>query len=212
MNPFSGCQPMLTAGGRRCGPFPVHAEVDRVGERANRVLGRGGLVVVALGEEDAGEEQRRVDGGQLDLLKAPSGRHVEEVIVEAAISGRVRTGRILRRRPEETQRREGAVGGCRARDPAMLDAAGVGGGREPDGGDARERRGGPAVGSEPVARRRQVPEIVERAVLHGVEKGGGIGREPWAPGGGGTGPQGPGDGERRDATPHSGQKTTSAPS
>jgi hypothetical protein len=64
----------------------------------------------------------------------------------------------------------------------VLHADGVGGEREADGGDTRERRRGPAVGREAVGRRRQVPEEVEGAVLEGVEKRGGIGCNTRAPG------------------------------
>jgi len=100
------------------------------------------------------------------------------VIEEAAIPGRVGSGGILRRGPEEAQRRQGPVGGLGAGDPAVLDADRVRRQREADRGDARERRRGPAVGREPVGRRRQVPEKVEGLVLERIEKRDGIGRQP----------------------------------
>jgi len=48
------------------------------------------------------------------------------MIEEAPIAGRVRAGGILGRGPEEAQRRERPIGGLSARDPAVLDADGVG--------------------------------------------------------------------------------------
>src|SRR6267378_1199634 len=121
---------------RRTGlsPLPVHAEVNRIGERADLLLGRVAAIVVALREQDAGEQQRGVDRGQLDRLEAPPGLHVEEVIEEAAIAGGVRAGGVLRRGPEELQRLECAVGGLGPSDPAMLYAYWVRRQREPDGG------------------------------------------------------------------------------
>src|SRR5207249_11429362 len=71
---------------------------------------------------------------------------------------------------EELQRGEGALCRCGARDVAALHADGVSGERETDGGDARERPGGGAVGGEAVRRVGQVPEVVERPLLERVQK------------------------------------------
>src|SRR2546425_3577694 len=133
------------------------------------------------------------------------------MIEEAAIPGGVRTGRVLRRGPEELERLQRAVGGLGAGDPAVLHADRVGGERESDGGDARERRGGPAVGGEAVGCRRQVPEEVERAVLQGVEKGSCVWRDARAPGVSSTASEGQGKDDSSESTSTSGQKLYSTP-
>jgi len=195
----------------RFGPFPVHTEVDRIGERADLLLGAVAAVVVRLREENAGEQQGRVDRGQLDRLKAPAGAHVQEVIEEAAIAGGVGAGGVLRRGPEKAQGRQRASGGLGARDPAVFDADRVGGEGEADRGDARERRRGPAVRREAVRRRRQVPEEVEGAVLQRVEECDRVGRGARAPGVVRTTSEGQGETNRGEATT-SDQNVYSAPS
>src|SRR6266576_39616 len=204
MNPFSGGHRRRP----RLGPFPVDAEVDRIGERADLLLGRVAAIVVALREQDAGEQQRGVDRGQLDRLEAAARLHVEEVIEKASIACGVRAGRVLRGGPEELQCLESAVGSLAARDPVVLDADRIRRQRKADRGDARERRCGPAVGGEAVGRRRQVPEEVEGAVLQGVEERGGVGRDARAPGATTTASEGQGEYDRGRT---SNQKLYSAP-
>ncbi len=204
--------PAHAHGGRpSLGPFPIDAEVDRIGERANLLLSRVAAVVVALREQDAGEQERGVDRGQLDRLEAAAGLHVEEMIEEAAIAGGVRAGRVLRGGPEELQRFECAVGGLGASDPAVFYADGVRRQREPDGGDARERRRGPAVGGQAVAGRRQVPEEVEGFVLQRIEECGRVGCDARAPGVTGTASEGQGKNDGIETAAPSGQNVYSAP-
>ena len=134
------------------------------------------------------------------------------MIEEAVIAGDVVRRGVLRRGPEEAQRRERAVGGLRARDPAVFDADGIRGERESDGSDARERRSRPAVGSEAVAGRRQVPEKAEGAVLERVEKRGGVGRNARAPGVAATCSEGQGKNDGCETATATDQKLYSAPS
>src|SRR5207253_2944884 len=199
---------------RRTGlsPLPVHAEVNRIGERADLLLRRVAAIVVALREQDAGEQQRGVDRGQLDRLEAPARLHVEEVIEKAAIACGVRAGRVLRGGPEKLQRLQGTVRRLGARDPAVLYAYGIRRQRKADCGDARERRCRPAVGGEAVRRGCQVPEEVEGAVLQGVEKGSCVRRNARAPGVTGTTSEGQGKDDGGETTAASGQKFTSTPS
>jgi hypothetical protein len=70
------------AGAPRLGPRPVDPGVDLVDEAANLHLFRVGAIEVRLTEERARQENRRVDGGQLAVLEALPGLHVEEVIEE----------------------------------------------------------------------------------------------------------------------------------
>jgi len=104
------------------------------------------------------------------------------VIEKAVITGDIARRGILRCGPEEAQRGERAVGGLRARNPAVLDADRVRCQREADRGNAREGRRGPAIGGEAVPGGRQVPEKAERAVLERVEKRRGVRRNARAPG------------------------------
>src|SRR5438034_3746429 len=133
------------------------------------------------------------------------------MIEEAAIAGRVGARGILRCGPEEAQRCERTIGGLGAGDPAVLDADRIGRQCKPDGGDARERWGGPAVGREAVGCRRQVPEEVEGFVLEGIEKGGGVGRDARAPGVAGTASEGQGICDGCKTATASRQKLYSAP-
>jgi hypothetical protein len=51
-------------------PLPVHAAVERIGERADLRFRVSCRSKYSLAEQHAGHEQRGVDGGQLDALEA----------------------------------------------------------------------------------------------------------------------------------------------
>ena len=134
---------------------------DLVGIAAVEVLAR---------EEDAAHQQRRVDGGQFDAPEALAGFLIEEVVEEALVAGHAGLARALRGLPEKAERRERALGCLGARDVAALGADAVARQPEPDGGDAGERLGRPAVGDEAVLGVRRLPEPVERPLLQRVEE------------------------------------------
>ncbi len=134
------------------------------------------VVEVRLAEQYAREQQRRIDGRQLDRLVALSRVHVEKVIEEPVVSRGTARARVLRRGPEELQRRECPGGRLGTGDVTALGADRVGGEREAHGRDARERLRGRPVGGEPVSGVGQVPEVMERALLESVEEAGGLGR------------------------------------
>src|SRR5207245_6909742 len=96
-----------------------------------------------------------------------------EVVEEAVVARHPARVRALRRRPEEAQRREGALGRLGAGDVAALHPDGIGGEPEAHRRDAGEGWSRPAVGGEAVLGVREVPEVMEGALLQGVEKGGG---------------------------------------
>ena len=103
--PSPGVQPSAIVGGRACAPAPVDAA------RRSRRRGRGsraslGPVEIALGEQHAAEQQRRVDRRQLGRLEARAALHVEEVVEEALVAGHARRRVALRRIGQEAQRRE----------------------------------------------------------------------------------------------------------
>src|SRR5205814_9048858 len=89
-------------------------------------------VEIRLAGEDAGEQQRRVDRRELDLLEPLSRVHVEEVIAEAVVAGRAGRRGVLGRGPEEAQRLDNALPGLVARDVGALHAGRVGGEGEGD--------------------------------------------------------------------------------
>ena len=57
-------------------------------------VGRIGAIVPGAREQDAKEQERGVDAGQLRVAIAAAGLHIEEMVEEAAVAGCVR----LRRR------------------------------------------------------------------------------------------------------------------
>src|SRR5437899_9601916 len=130
---------------------------------------------------------------------------------EAEIAVYVGTGGSLRRGPEEPQRGDGAGRRIGAGDPAVLDADRIGGQREADGGDARERRRGRAVGGEATRRGREIPEVAEGAVLQGIEKCRRVGRDARAPGVTGTASEGQGKDDGCESDTVGAQNVYSAP-
>src|SRR3546814_18418773 len=85
---------------------------------------------------------------------------VEEARVAAGAAGL----RPLRRVPEEAQGGERAIARLRPRHPALLDAVGISGEREPDRGDRGEALRRLALGREAVGGVGRLPEETEGAV------------------------------------------------
>ena len=120
MKPFSGRQPWETrrpAGER---PPPVGSTVELVGQPADLGLFLGVAVEVGRTGEHAREEEGRIDRRQLALPGAATGLHVEEVVVEPPVAGRIRL-RSLRAVAEEAQLGQGDRGGEFPGDHASLD-------------------------------------------------------------------------------------------
>ena len=90
------------------GPSPVRPAVKRVGERPYLLLVFTVPIKIRSGGEHAGQQESGIDGGQLANARAPPGRHVEKVIEEALVPGRVRV-RALRGVAEEPQCRQSPV-------------------------------------------------------------------------------------------------------
>src|SRR6185312_1028502 len=129
-----------------------------------------GAVEVGLREEDAGHQQRGVDGRQLDVLKPLGGLHVEEVVEETLVSrDAARRGALLHRQ-QRAQGGEGPLRGLPTRHVAALGADAVGREAEAHGGDARERGRRRAVGNQQRARIGEVPEVLKAAMLHVVQQ------------------------------------------
>src|SRR5688572_13076445 len=99
-----------------------------------------------------------------------TGLHVEEMVDESAVAGRLRCAIVLWCIPKKAERRQHALACLRSRDPPALDADDVRGQTEADGRDARERRGRPAVRHQSVSRVRRLPEIAKRALLNLLEE------------------------------------------
>src|SRR3546814_5199352 len=82
---------------------------------------------------------------------------VEEALVAAGAAGL----RPLRRVPEEAQGGERAIARLRPRHPALLDAVGISGEREPDRGDRGEALRRIAIGREAVGGVGRLPRSEE---------------------------------------------------
>ena len=183
MKPFSGCQPMLTTGGRVHRPRPVDAQVERIGVGADRALGSVGASEIRLTEKHARDEQRRIDCRELDLLEAEARLHVEEVVEESLVTGDVRRLRTLRRVVHEAQRGERARRGVGARDISALDADRVRRQSEPTAAMLEKLFDGQRSGVSPlfalVRSQNQLnvrrSSVSRNAVWRGVSADGGIG-------------------------------------
>ncbi len=149
---------------------PLGRGVELLGELADLALLRVVAVEVALAEERAGEEERGVDGRQLDRLEARAGLHVEEVVEETLVAGPAPCLRPGRRRGEEAQRGEHPRPRLLARHVAALDADGIGGEPEAHRRDRGERGRGPAVRHQAVLRVGALPEEGEGALRELLEE------------------------------------------
>ena len=149
---------------------PVGALIDGVRQRADPGLDAVGAGEVLPGVQDAGEQQRRVDRGQLRVPRAQPGGHVEEVVIEALVADESRRVRPLRIVPERLERGAHAGAALVARDPAVIDADADRRQTESHRGDAARRAGRVAVLDQAVRGIGLVPEVLERGVLHAVQQ------------------------------------------
>src|SRR5690606_34258739 len=69
------------------GPLPVGAPVERLGQRHQLALLRVLGGEVAGCREGTGQQESRIDRGELAAPGSASGAHVEKVIVEATMAG-----------------------------------------------------------------------------------------------------------------------------
>src|SRR5262249_8735983 len=106
------------------GPTPVNAAVESLGQSPDLLLLLRIVIEVDANRENACQEQRRVESGQLAPPGAPPGLHVKEVIVEPFVTRGIRF-RPLRALPKVPQGRENSLRGLRTRDTAMFDHAWV---------------------------------------------------------------------------------------
>ena len=133
-------------------PLPVRAPVKRVGEGPDLQLLLCLRVKIAAGRQGSRQQESAVHRRQLAMPGAPSGLHVEKVIVKPFVARRIRFG-ALRSVPEEPQRLKRALQSGGSRHEAALDSHGV--------DRQREARRGYAGG--PVGRRFVRYQSVERA-------------------------------------------------
>ena len=103
-------------------PLPVDAAIERLRQLADLAF-LAGAVEIARGGQHARHQQRGIDQRQLALPDAAPAVHVQEVVVETLVAGRV--GLVaLRALPEEPQSPQRPRGSVLARHPAALDADG----------------------------------------------------------------------------------------
>ena len=87
-------------------PGPVGVAIEPVRDRAD--LDLAGIVSVepGLAEQRAGEHERRIDGGELDVFEPRAGLHVEEVVEKSVRArGCRRSGAAKKRRVVRTRSR-----------------------------------------------------------------------------------------------------------
>ena len=150
------------------GPAPVGSTVELVGQTS--YLGFLLAVAVEIGRtgEHAREEKGRVDGRQLAVPHAPTGLHVEEVIVEALVAGRVRLGSV-RAVAEEAEPSQGDRWREFPCDHASLDEDRKGGQRQADRRDAGRRGLLGLVADETVLRVGLVEVVLQRRQLEPIQ-------------------------------------------
>ena len=114
----------LPAVRQRCplilGPVPIGAAIERVGEGADLMLVGRIRVEITSRRQRTGQQKGAVYRRQLALPGAPSGPHVEKMIIKTLIAGGIGL-RAVRAVPEETQRRKRTLHRGRTRHEAALD-------------------------------------------------------------------------------------------
>src|ERR1700724_1037088 len=149
-------------------PAPIDATVQGVSQLAQFDLQRGLARKVRGGGENPGDQERRVHDREFAMPCARAARHVEEVKIEAPVTCRVGTSRLIAV-PKKAQCLKSALHGVLAIDPTSLDAYGIDRQREADDSNARRGSIARAVGDEAVPGARRPRKIVERGSLHLLE-------------------------------------------
>ena len=149
----------------RLRPAPVHAAIDLLGELADLDLLVFRSAEVRLAEKHAGEQDRRIDCGELAVLEPLPGLHIDEMVEEPLVAGNPMGRRTLRRIVEESQRGQHPLARGLAGDIAAFDADRIRGEPEAYRCDARKRGCRIAVRDQAVLRIRGIPEEAEGALL-----------------------------------------------
>ena len=76
------------------GPLPVGAPIQLVGQCSNFALGLRVLVKIGSRSQHAGQQESRIDRGQLTLPDTLPGCHVKKVVVKAFVAGGLRLGSL----------------------------------------------------------------------------------------------------------------------
>jgi hypothetical protein len=151
-------------------PPPIGTQVQLVRQGPDQVFVLSVAIEVGGGGQCAGQQESRVDGGELAPPGPSSGLHVEKVIVKAFVAGCVRRSPLHAVAKESQGRQRDRHRGV-TRHEATLHANGVG--REREAG--RRNTGGPAVsrlvGDQPIERIDLFQEVFERLALEPVQQG-----------------------------------------
>ena len=162
----------------RLRPAPVHAAIDVLGELADLDLLVFRSAEVRLAEKHAGEQDRRIDCGELAVLEPLPGLHIDEMVEEPLVAGNPVGRRALRRIVEESQRGQHPLARGLAGDIAAFDADRICGEAEAYRCDARKRGCRIAIRDQAVLRITGIPEEPEGTFLEldqeRIERGAGI--------------------------------------
>ncbi len=150
-------------------PVPIHSLVERVGDGANLRLAPGVPIEVARSGKGTSEEQGRVDGREFAAPRPSARLHVEEVVVEAPMPGRVRS-LALRAVAEEAKDAQGTLDRLVPRQQSTLHHDGVRPEGHADRRNAADGVGHRAVRDQAGQRMCHVEEVAESAAFNRVEQ------------------------------------------
>jgi hypothetical protein len=121
-------------------PLPVGAAIQDVGKSPDFALLFRVPVEIGGASEHSRKKERRVDGRELAVPNPAATLHVEEVVVEAFVTGGIAL-RSVWTAVKESEAAQHEFGSELARDHTAFDEHRDGRESEPDGGDAAWRRG-----------------------------------------------------------------------
>ena len=150
-------------------PLPIDAAVDRIGAFADLVLVWRVLAEIDGSGQHAREKQRCVDQRHFTPPDALAGLHVEEVVIETLIAGRVRLVRLAAV-PKKAQGDQRACRCVRTRHPSALHSNRITRQREAYDGDAGGRAGPAGIGHQAVLRVELLHKIAERRALKPIQQ------------------------------------------
>src|SRR4030095_4430208 len=102
------------------GPIPIGPAVKRVSQLSDLDLLAGVAIKISTDRQCAGEQECRVDGGNLALPNAATGFDVQEMVEEAFVTASVRLG-TLRACEQVPQAPQGDLGSEVSEEDAALD-------------------------------------------------------------------------------------------
>src|SRR5262249_42057744 len=117
-------------------PRPLDAAIEVVGQGSDLGFGDVRLIEILLHVEHSAQQQRSIDRGQLRILHASPGLHVEKMVIETLVARGVGLG-TLRNVPEKCQGGQRTISPYLPANPPAVNAHGESRQPEPYSSDAR---------------------------------------------------------------------------